>query len=62
MWTRPPKRPNVTVRARRIGIDINPTHGQQQLTFVNGHYATWCYLPLAAFVTFDGERNQQLIG
>jgi hypothetical protein len=36
--------------------------GQQQLTFFNGHYATWCYLPLAAFVTFDGERDQHLVG
>src|SRR5258707_14100268 len=37
-------------RARRITIDLDPTddppHGQQQLTFFNGHYDTWSYLPL----------------
>lgn len=53
-------------RAQRIVIDLDPTddptHGQQQLTFFNGHYGTWCYLPLAAFVTFDRERDQQLVG
>jgi hypothetical protein len=33
-------------RARRITIDLDPTadptHGQQEFTFFNGHYATWC--------------------
>jgi hypothetical protein len=40
-------------RARRITIDLeptDPTHGAQQLTFFNGHYDTWCYLPLLAFL------------
>jgi hypothetical protein len=32
----------------------------QQLTFFNGHYDTWCYLPLLAFVTFDDEAEQYL--
>jgi hypothetical protein len=39
-------------RARRITIDLDPTddptHGAQQLTFFNGHYDSWCYLPLLA--------------
>ena len=52
-------------RARRITIDLDPTddrtHGAQQLTFFNGHYDTWCYLPLLAFVTFDDEREQHLV-
>ena len=51
-------------RARRITIDLDPTddptHGAQQLTFFNGHYDTWCYLPLLAFVTFDDEAEQYL--
>ena len=51
-------------RARRITIDLDPTddptHGAQQLTFFNGHYDTWCYLPLLAFVTFDDETEQYL--
>ncbi len=37
-------------RARRITIDFDPTddptHGQQEFAFFNGHYDTWCYLPL----------------
>ena len=52
-------------RARRITVDLDvtddPTHGAQQLTFFNGHYDTWCYLPLLAFVTFDEEREQHLV-
>lgn len=51
-------------RARRITIDLDPTddptHGAQQLTFFNGHYDTWCYLPLLAFLTFNDERDQYL--
>ena len=35
---------------RRIIIDLDvtddPTHGNQQLTFFNGYYDTYCYLPL----------------
>ena len=51
-------------RARQITIDLDPTddptHGAQQLTFFNGHYDAWCYLPLLAFVTFDDEAEQYL--
>lgn len=51
-------------RARRITLDLDPTedptHGAQQLSFFNGHYDTWCYLPLLAFVTFNDEREQYL--
>lgn len=50
--------------ARRITIDLDvtddPTHGAQQLTFFHGHYDTWCYLPLLAFLTFDEETEQYL--
>src|SRR6266540_1534624 len=49
-------------RARRITIDLDPTddptHGQQEFTFFNGHYDTWCYLPVVATVTFDAEAEQ----
>ena len=51
-------------RARRITIDLDPTddetHGAQQLTFFNGYYDSWCYLPLLAFLTFDDEAEQYL--
>jgi len=53
-------------RARRITIDLDPTddptHGQQELSFFNGHYDTACYLPLVATVTFDDEPIQYLAG
>jgi len=52
-------------RARRITIDVDPTddptHGQQEFTFFNGHYDTWCYLPLLGFVSFDDEAEQYLV-
>lgn len=52
-------------RARRITIDLDPTddptHGQQQLSFFNGHYDTYCYLPMVGFVTFNHEREQYLV-
>jgi hypothetical protein len=53
-------------RARRITIDLDPTddptHGQQELSFFNGHYDTACYLPLVATLTFDAEPIQYLAG
>ena len=52
-------------RATRITIDFDPTddptHGQQELTFFNGHYDTWCYLPVVATVTFDDEAEQYAV-
>jgi hypothetical protein len=51
-------------KAKRITIEMDPTddptHGGQQLTFFNGHYDTWCYLPMAGFVQFDEEPEQYL--
>jgi hypothetical protein len=51
-------------RARRITVDLDPTddptHGEQQLSFFNGHYDTWCYLPVVGFLTFNEEREQFL--
>lgn len=51
-------------KAKRITIDLDPTddptHGAQQLAFFNGHYDTWCYLPMAGFLTFNEEAEQYL--
>lgn len=52
-------------RARLITIDLDPTddptHGAQQLTFFNGHYDCYCYLPMVGFVSFDQEVEQYLV-
>jgi hypothetical protein len=52
-------------RAQRITIDLDPTddptHGQQELAFFNGHYDTSCYLPLVATLTFNDEAEQYLV-
>lgn len=51
-------------RVRRITVDLDvtddPTHGAQQMTFFNGFYDSYCYLPMLAFLTFDREREQFL--
>jgi len=51
-------------RVKRITIDLDPTddptHGAQQLAFFNGHYDSWCYLPVAGFLTFNEEAEQYL--
>lgn len=52
-------------RARLITIDLDPTgaptHGQQEFTFFNGHYDSWCYLPVVATLTFNEEPEQHLV-
>ncbi len=52
-------------RVRRITLDFDPTddptHGQQELSFFNGHYDTWCYLPVVGTLTFNAERTQYLV-
>lgn len=51
-------------KAKRITIDFDPTedptYGSQQLSLFNGFYDTWCYLPLAGFLSFDDEPEQYL--
>jgi len=51
-------------KVKRITIDLDPTedatHGAQQLSFFNGLYDSWCYLPMAGFLTFDNEPDQYL--
>lgn len=48
---------------RRITLDLDPaddpTHGQQEFTFFNAHYDTYCYLPLLAFLTFHDEHGRE---
>ena len=42
-----------------IVIDIDhsedPTHGQQEFSFFNGHYGSYCYLPLFIFEGLSGK-------
>lgn len=51
-------------RARCVTIDLDPTddptHGAQQLSFFNGHYDSWCYLPVMGFISFNDEAEQYL--
>lgn len=51
-------------RPRRIFVDldpsVDPTHGQQPFAFFNGHYDTWCYLPMLGFLSVEGEAEQHL--
>jgi len=52
-------------RVRRATIDLDPTddptHGQQELACFNGHYGSWCYLPVVGTLTFNAERTQHLV-
>lgn len=49
----------------RITIDFDlthdETHGQQPLSFFNGFYRCWCYLPLLGFVRFEGDPEHYLV-
>ena len=49
----------------RIVVDIDTTedstHGHQQLTFFQGYYDCYCYLPLLVFATVNDEKEQHLI-
>jgi hypothetical protein len=51
-------------KVKRITVDLDPTddptHGAQQLSFFNGHYDSACYLPMAAFLSFNEEAEQYL--
>lgn len=52
-------------RTRLITLDLDPTddacHGQQQLSFFNRHYDSYCFMPMACFVQFDNEADQYLL-
>jgi hypothetical protein len=51
-------------KARRITIDMDPTddptHGSQQLSFFNGHYDAFCYLPMIGTLQFNEENEKYL--
>ncbi len=51
-------------KARLITVDLDstddPTHGQQQFSFFNGHYGSWCYLPMVGTMRFNQEAEQYL--
>jgi hypothetical protein len=51
-------------KARRITIDLDPTddptHGAQQLSFFNGHYHSFCYLPMIGTLQFNEESEKYL--
>jgi Transposase DDE domain group 1 len=51
-------------RVHRVTLDLDPTddptHGAQQLSFFNGHYDTYCYLPVVGFLSFNEEPEQYL--
>lgn len=51
-------------KAKRITVELDPTddptHGAQQLALFNGHYDSWCYLPVAGFIRFDEQPEQYL--
>ena len=51
-------------KARRITIDMDPTddptHGAQQLSFFNGHYGGFCYLPMVGTLQFNDELEKHL--
>ncbi len=50
---------------KRITIDLDqtptPTYGGQQLTFSNGSYHTYCYIPLVAAISSAGEPDHKNI-
>jgi hypothetical protein len=52
-------------RPQLVTLDMDtsedPTHGQQQFSFFNGHYDSWCYVPAFAFLSFDGDPEQYLV-
>lgn len=52
-------------RPKEVVLDFDPsedpTHGQQEMTFFNGHYGTYCYLPLFVFARVTGESEEFLV-
>lgn len=53
-------------KVRRITVDMDqtddPTYGQQELAFYNGHYESWCYLPVVVKLSFGQETEQYVVG
>jgi len=53
-------------RAYRVTVDLDPTddptYGQQEFSFYNGHYGNWCYLPMVATLAFGDAAEQYAVG
>lgn len=53
-------------KPKLVTIDMDPycdpTYGAQQLTFFNGFYDTYCYLPQVVTLCFDEECTQYAVG
>ena len=49
-------------RAEKITIDLDQTvdtvHGAQQYSLFNGHYRSYCFIPLLGAMTFNDEAEQ----
>jgi hypothetical protein len=58
-------RHRLTGHAQRSTIDLDPTddptHGQHELAFFNGHYDTWCSRPLVATLTCNDAVEPYLV-
>jgi hypothetical protein len=52
-------------KARLVTVDLDstpdPTHGQQELAFYDGHYDTYSYKPLVVSVSFDNDPEQYVV-
>jgi len=52
-------------KAQKIILDFDPTddrtHGQQEFSFFNGYYDSYCYLPLIGTIQFNKEKKQHLL-
>lgn len=42
-------------------LSEDPAHGQQEFVFFNGHYGSYCYLPLFVFARASGESEEFLV-
>ena len=51
---------NASITATATVLTPINVNGAQQLSFFNGHYGYWCYLPMVAFLTFNREPDQYL--
>ncbi len=52
-------------KARVVTVDFDstpdPTHGQQELAFYDGHYDTYSYKPLVVSLSFDDDPEQYVV-
>jgi hypothetical protein len=52
-------------KARVVNVDLDstpdPTHGQQELAFYDGHYDSYSYKPLVVSLSFDDDPEQYVV-